>query len=337
MARMGVWSVGTVAITGDEGESGTAVLVVDEDEGGLVANDLWASMGEGEAVATSLKQLFGEIGRPRKLVVKTGTLAKAVRAAGVREEITVGATPKLDALMEELEKDAAALANMPGPLDGEGTTSDHLRAFFASAQVMRHVAPWGFFPPATSFSVEAAALGIEEGGVFVLSSDDDEDDELEDEPVGIENDDLRPGEAPGGWMFVESPEDFEALSEAMTEGSAPRDKASVIALAYERAEDLGPAFEAFAREHELDLPADGWIPVLSRSKRGVGTVAVSASDYELATAICTAIANITVALAEDDEEEVDGVRAELVTASGMQIFVEGPMADDDEEDQGESE
>src|SRR5690606_3013571 len=177
MARQGVWSVGTVEITGDAGERGVAVLVVDEEEGGLIANDLWPETTEGEAMQSSLTQLFGELGRPRKIVVKTGALAKALRASGMREEIAVGATPQLDATMEALERDVAELANLPGPLDGEGATSAHVNAFYVAADAMRQVAPWGFLPPSTGFAVEAPALGIEEGGAFVLSNEDDLDGE----------------------------------------------------------------------------------------------------------------------------------------------------------------
>jgi hypothetical protein len=325
MAKMGVWSVATVSITGDEGESGTAVLVVDEDEGELVANDLWTSMGEGEAVATSLKQLFGEVGRPRKIVVKSGTLAKSMRAAGVREEIAVGATPRLDALMEELENDASALA-MPGSLEGEGATADVVRAFFEAAEVLRMVAPWRVLEPGTGFAVEALALEIGEGAAFVVR---DEDGASE----GGDEDGEAASGLPGGWMMLDSAEDLEALGEAAEAGRSP--DASVMAFAYERAEALGPTFEAFAREHDLAIPAEGWVPTLSRSKRGVGQVAVSGAEYELATAICTAIANITATLVDAEEgAEEEVLLAQITTASGMEVLVEGPMIDEDDEEDG---
>lgn len=326
MARMGVWSVGTVAITGDEGEEGVAVLVVDEDEGGLIANDLWTESDEGAAAYTSLAQLFGQVGRPRKVVVKTGALAKALRAQGMREDLAVGATPQLDAVMESLERDMGELANMPGPLDGEGATSAHVNAFYVAAEAMRLVAPWGFFPPATGFSVEAPALGIEQGGAFVVTGEGELDEGELDEG---EDDEL-----PGGWMFVESPEDFDAMSDAVL-GGGEHDQASAIALSYERVEELGPSFTAFVREHGLEVPAEGWVPILMRTKRGIGLVPISGSDYELATAICTAIANITVAIAEDEDEEPEGIRAEVVTQSGLEIAIEGPMEDEDEDDEDE--
>lgn len=337
MARQGVWSVGTVAITGDEGEAGVAVLVVDEQEGGLIANDLWSELDEAEAVRTSLTQLFEELGRPRKIVVKAGALAKALRAAGVREDITVGAAPQLDAVLEALERDIAELANLPGPLDGEGATSAHLNALYVAADVLRQVAPWSFFPPATGFSVEAAALDIEEGGAFLVSGGDglEDDEDLEDALDEDEDAEGYGDEAelgPGGWIFVESPEQFDAMAEALSEPTRDdaRAVASAITLSYERAEELGPAFEAFAREHSLEVPADGWVPMLTRTERGVGLVPLRGSDYELATAICTAIANITVALAESEDED-EGICAQVVTQSGLEILIEGPMADEDDE------
>lgn len=337
MARQGVWSVGTVAITGDEGEEGVAVLVVDEREGGLIANDLWSEMDEAEAVRTSLSQLFGELGRPRKIVVKTGALAKALRLAGIREDVAVGATPQLDAVLEALERDVAELANMPGPLDGEGATSAHLDAFYVAAEAMRQVAPWAVLPPAAGFAVEASGLGMEEAAAFLVSGVDEPDDEGEQDLEGEGERDLEGDElTPGGWMFVESPEDFEAMfetvSETMPESAAEgaRAAASAMTLAYERVEELGPSFQAFVREHGLAVPADGWVPLLTRTERGVGIVPPRGTDYELATAICTAIANITVELAESEDED-EGICAQVVTQSGLEILIEGPMADEDDD------
>lgn len=312
MARAGVWGFGWVELESGGATQVCAVVVDEESE--LLETRVFDGADRTAEIAGLIAAVAAEIGRPRKIMVLDGAVAKALRAAGVREEIVVGRSVALEEALRVVSETVEE-GPMPDFLGGDGVEVEHVRAFFTAAALLWEMEPWWLFEPGTAFGVTAAAFGVEGGGVFLMRA---EDDEAAEEERGEE-----PG---GGWMFVFSEDDLAGLG-TLADGGA-RDQANVLAMQFDRAEAMGPELDAFLAEHDLPIAGREAVPSLSRSVRGEGMVAPSAKDYELATALCVALAKT----AEDPTGQV--LEIEVRTASGAWVLLEGPL---DEDEDGEDE
>ncbi|MDQ3030844.1 MAG: hypothetical protein M3Y87_00345 [Myxococcota bacterium] len=312
MAKAGVWSFGWVEAEGAAGAELCAVLVDEENE--LIETSAFAKDDQKSGIAALLEGARAQIGRPRKIVVLDGAVAKALRAAGVREEIVVGRSPVLEEALRTLAETIEA-GPMGELLGGEGVEVEHVRAFFEAAARLWEAEPWWLFEPGAAFGVRSEGLGVEEGGVFLMGGDADADEGAR------ENGE----ESGGGWMFVFAEEDLAALGALVEPGGG--DGANVIAMRFERAEEMGAKLDAFLGEHGLSIADGDAVPTLTRSVRGSGMVPPSAKDYELATALCSALTELAAR-----EQEEGWLEAEVVTASGARVLVEGPLDEEDDED-----
>lgn len=318
MARAGVWKIGWVELETDE-EAALAVLVIDEER----------EMMESRAIAKSdvagglralISEIAEEVGRPRKISAQTGEIARALRAAGVREEIVVARSEIVEEMLEMLT--ASFESGEPHFFGGDGVTEEHVRAFFEAAARLVEAWPWGTFEALDSFGVSAEALGAVESEVALMGFEDLEADEQDDEEEAVSV----------GWLLTYSMEDFEALLETMTSESADASaRIDALSVSFEEAEELPFDVDALVRELGLRLADRSSVPMITRSRRGEGRVAPSAKDYELATAICEALAELTQIFMEEEPEE-GWAGVEIETASGAKVIVEGPLGGDEDED-----
>jgi hypothetical protein len=270
---------------------------------------------------------ISEFGRPRKLIAADGSIAKVIRGGRFQLDLVVGEAPGLTAALAGL--DEAVMSEELGWLGGDGVDAAVVHEFAETASELLESMPWDQWDEDQVFSVAVPTRGIEEGGLFVLNTPDgDEDEDLEESGERAE-----PG--PGGWMMVFSPEDLDAMMGSLTGQAAS--PANALSLHFRAVAELSERLAEEARDLGIVSDKTRWVATLHRSSRDGGAVAPSASDYQIATALCAALVETSTEEAAAALEEHGFVSLEIELAGGGELFFEGPGGDDDGDEGGDRE
>lgn len=249
MARSGTWAFGV----GPRAEGGFVALLADEDAVAVVSLVEHAEEPTAVQMAEQLRAAFVERGRPRKIVVPTGPMAKALRGAGIRESIVVARSRRL----------SEALGAVAG-----GAPDERGIAEFEAA-----IARWIETRPLEReprFLVEARGLGIENGIARVV--------EVDGQP---------------GWMLHFSPADARIVVESHRAGRNEGFDADTMAVFAEPlGEDASEEDRAASIAAKLVSPELGALRATLVRNRREGAKVPRTEDYDLATAITRAMTEV---------------------------------------------
>jgi hypothetical protein len=289
----GVWAFGLVEMVSAKNE--LCAILVDEESEMLEVRVFPIARRDAE-IAVLVSSMREQIGEPRTFVVPNRGAADALRRAGIREEIEIAQSLALEDAIRTLDETLRNGSSMDSededPQKGEDEIElTNLCSFYEAAERFLSCAPWSRFPPGATFEVRAPALEIERGGVFLMGAD-------------VES---------AGWVFAFSEEDVDGMP--FLDG-ATDEPSSAMAMYMQPLDMLGAGIERLVKEARGIVTKDKLVPVLARSVRGPGLVRPSASDYELATALCSALTRLS--------ENASG-KVQVETAKGAAVCVEGPI------------
>lgn len=215
---------------------GTQVLFPDDSDD-LVADGLRAAMA---------RPTMGPPREPRRIRVADPAFAARLREqVGGDIEIFVGATPELDAVLDDLRRHLAGVSERPGYLGGTGVAPEVVASFFGAAAGLFRQAPWQWpVDDAQVLAVDIPALGVREGYLSVMGH------------LGQSR----------GYLFFESHEDFEAFGGLAAGKSLGRGadlaRTRFLSQTFERGSELSSAMRREIMMHRWEVCAADAFPYL---------------------------------------------------------------------------